>query len=58
MGTGPRIEDSGKDAGRFKGEEQHGWAPDVGTEGNPEGREAADKAFEGESKETSEERRS
>ena len=46
MGTGPRIEDSGKDAGQFKGKEQHGWAPDVGSEGNAEGQEASEKAFE------------
>jgi len=38
---------SGDDPGKFKGEEQHGWAPDVGKEGSEEGHEASEKSFEG-----------
>jgi hypothetical protein len=45
--TGPPVEDSGDDAGKFKGEEQHGWAPDVGKEGSEEGHQASEKSFEG-----------
>jgi hypothetical protein len=44
---GPPIEDSGEEAGRFEGKEQHGWAPDVGKEGTEEAHEASEKAIQG-----------
>lgn len=52
--TGPFIEDSGEDPGRFKGEPEHGWAPDVENEDKEEGHEGTERSLDSVSQPTEE----